>query len=204
MNRIFSVISMFCMFFCLVLAWPGKVMASVVTVEVKKTVDAVVNIVTDNELKKKLNRQKRRAALKEAIGRIFDYTEMSRRSMGAHWKELTPVQQKEFADLFASLLEKTYGGKIESYNNEKILYGKELVEGDYAEVDSRVITSKGDEYTLGYRLLKKGGRWMVYDVNIEGVSLVSNYRTQFNKIFNERGYKELVSKLRAKSEEQAE
>jgi phospholipid transport system substrate-binding protein len=179
-------------------------MASVVTVEVKKTVDAVVNIVTDNELKKKLNRQKRRAALKEAIGRIFDYTEMSRRSMGTHWKELTPVQQKEFADLFASLLEKTYGGKIESYNNEKILYGKELVEGDYAEVDSRVITSKGDEYTLGYRLLKKGGRWMVYDVNIEGVSLVSNYRTQFNKIFNEQGYKELVSKLRAKSEEQAE
>ncbi|MEI8356037.1 MAG: ABC transporter substrate-binding protein [Deltaproteobacteria bacterium] len=204
MKRIFTVISICCIFSLTALAWPGKVTAGEVAVEVKKTVDAVVVIVTDNDLKKKQNGQKRRAALKQAIGRIFDYTEMARRSMGAHWKELTLVQQKEFTDLFASLLENTYGGKIESYNNEKVLYGKESVEGTHAELESRVITARGNDYTLGYRLLRKEGRWMVYDVYIEGVSLISNYRTQFNKIFNERGYSELVKKLRAKSAEQAE
>jgi phospholipid transport system substrate-binding protein len=103
--------------------------------------------------------------------------------------------------LFSTLLENSYAGKIESYNNEKIVYTGERIENDYAEVDSKVVTAKRDEYTLDYRLLKKGQKWMIYDVVIEGVSLVSNYRTQFNKIINEKGYPELVKKLRTKSEE---
>jgi phospholipid transport system substrate-binding protein len=189
------------MLFCLTLVDPGKVVASLVTDEVRKTVDEVVKIVTDKNLKKPENDQKRRNALKQAIGRIFDYGEMAKRSMGVHWKELTPAQQKEFTGLFATLLENSYAGKIEAYNNEKIVYEKELLDGDHAEVESRVITAKRDEYELGYRLLKERGKWMVYDVVIEGVSLVSNYRTQFNKIINEKGYKELLKKMRTKSEE---
>jgi len=172
-----------------------------VTDEVKQTVDQVVSIVSDANLKKAQNEEKRRAALKSTISRIFDYGEMAKRSLGVHWKERSSSERKEFVGLFASLLENSYANKIESYHNEKILYDKETVDGDYAEVKSRVVTAKRDEYSLDYRLLKEGSRWMVYDVVIEGVSLVSNYRSQFNKIILNQGYGELVKKLKSKSEE---
>ena len=179
---------------------PASAWASV-TDEVKKTVDQVVSIVSDSNLKKPQNESKRRAALKNAISRIFDYGEMAKRSLGVHWKGRSRSEQKEFVSLFATLLENSYASKIESYENEKILYEKETVDGDYAEVKSRVVTAKRDEYSLDYRLLKEGSRWMVYDVVIEGVSLVSNYRSQFNKIILNQGYGALVKKLKTKSEE---
>jgi phospholipid transport system substrate-binding protein len=172
-----------------------------VTDEVKKTVDQVITIVADKEMKKPANEQKRRKALKKAISAIFDYGEMAQRSMGRHWKERSAPEKKEFVELFETLLENSYSGKIESYNQEKIVYIKENIEGEYAEVKSKVVTAKRDEFTLDYRLLNKGGRWLVYDVVIEGVSLVSNYRSQFNKIIQNHGYGELVKKLRTKSEE---
>ena len=172
-----------------------------VTDEVKGTVDQVVSIVSDANLKKPQNESKRRAALKSTISRIFDYGEMAKRSLGVHWKARSSSQQKEFVALFATLLENSYANKIESYENEKILYEKETIDGDYAEVKSRVVTAKRDEYSLDYRLLKKGSRWIVYDVVIEGVSLVSNYRSQFNKIIVNQGYGELVKKLKTKSDE---
>ena len=169
--------------------------------ELRKTVDEVVRIVADKELKKPQNELKRRKALKSAIGQVFDQTEMAKRSMGQNWKELTPVQQKEFTELFATLLENSYAGKIESYNNEKIVYLKDIVDGDYAEVKSRIVTAKHDEFSVDYRLLREGERWKVYDVVIEGVSLVSNYRTQFNKIIKAQGYPELVKKMKVKKED---
>lgn len=169
--------------------------------EVRKTVDEVVRIVADKDLKKPLNELKRRKALKSSIAQIFDHTEMAKRSMGQNWKELTPAQQKEFTDLFATLLENSYAGKIESYNNEKIVYLKDVVDGDYAEVKSRVITAKRDEFSLDYRLMREGERWKVYDVVIEGVSLVSNYRSQFNKIIKAQGYPELVKKMKVKKDD---
>jgi len=172
-----------------------------VTAGVKKTVDEVVRIVADKELKKPQNEKKRRRELKEAIGTIFDYGEMAKRSMGIHWKDRTPAEKKEFVQLFETLLENSYASKIESYNQERIVYLGETVDGDYAEVKSKVITPKRDEYSLDYRLFGSGGKWMVYDVVIEGVSMVSNYRTQFNKIIRNQGYGELLKKLRSKSEE---
>ncbi|MEI6205314.1 MAG: ABC transporter substrate-binding protein [Desulfuromonadales bacterium] len=167
--------------------------------DVKKAVDEVVRIVSDKDLKK--NDQKRRQALKKTIGTVFDYSEMARRSLGKHWNQRTPAEKKQFTDLFASLLENSYASKIESYNNEKIIYIKESVDGDHAEVKSKVLTTKRDEFTLDYRLTNQGGAWLVYDVVIEGISLVSNYRTQFNKIITASGYPELVKKLQNKNEE---
>ena len=173
-----------------------------VTDTIKKTVNDVIHIVTDKELKKKSNEQRRRTAIKKSIATIFDSQEMAKRTLGKHWNQRTPAEKKQFSDLFATLLENSYAGKIESYNNEKIVYTKETLDGDYAEVKSKVITPKQDEYTLDYKLMKKeNGTWMVYDVVIEGVSLVSNYRTQFNKIISTNGYAELVKKLQAKSNE---
>lgn len=167
--------------------------------DVKKTVDEVVHIVADKEMKK--NEAKRRQALKKAIGTIFDYSEMAKRSLGKHWNVRTAAEKKQFSELFATLLENSYAGKIESYNNEKIVYIKEILEEDHAEVKSKVVTAARDEFTLDYRLFKQNGKWMVYDVIIEGVSLVSNYRSQFNKIITANGYARLVEKLQSKSEE---
>ena len=175
--------------------------AASVTDEVKRVVDEVVRIVSDPELKKPQKEQQRRQALKAAIGQIFDFSEMAQRSLATHWKVRTPAERKEFVSLFQTLLENSYATKIESYHNEKIDYQKETVTGDYAEVKSKVIAAKGDEYALDYRLMRKDGKWMVYDVVIEGVSLVSNYRGQFNRIINRQGYPELARKLRSKSEE---
>lgn len=173
-----------------------------ITDTIKKTVDDVIQIVSDKELKNKNNEQKRRTAIKKSISTIFDSQEMAKRSLGKHWKQRTPTEKNQFVELFSTLLENSYAGKIESYNNEKFVYIRENLDGDFAEVKSKVITPKNDEYTLDYRLMKKdNGRWMVYDVVIEGVSLVSNYRTQFNKIISTNGYPELVKKLQAKSNE---
>jgi len=169
------------------------------TDDVKKTVDEVVRVVSDKNLKK--HDQERRKALKKSISVIFDYSEMAKRSLGKHWSQRSQAERKQFTDLFASLLENSYAGKIESYNNEKIVYLNETHDGNYAEVRSKVITPKRDEYSLDYRLLNENGKWMVYDVVIEGVSLVSNYRTQFNKIITANGYGELVKKLQTKTDE---
>lgn len=169
------------------------------TDDVKKTVDEVIRIVSDKNLKR--NDKKRRQALKSSISVIFDYNEMAKRSLGKHWNARSAEEKKHFSDLFSNLLEKTYANKIESYNNEKVIYLKENVDGNRAEVKSKVVTSKRDEYTMDYRLLNQGGKWMVYDVVIEGVSLVSNYRSQFNKIITADGYGELVRKLQGKADD---
>ncbi len=172
-----------------------------VTADVKRTVDRVVSIVADENMKKPGNAAKRRAALKSAISTMFDYGEMAKRSLGVNWRGRTKAEQKDFVNLFATLLENSYAGKIESYENQRIVYDKESIDGDYAEVKSRIVTAKRDEYSLDYRLMRQGNRWMVYDVVIEGVSLVSNYRSQFQKIITSQGYGALVKKLRAKSDE---
>lgn len=172
-----------------------------VTDTVRKTVDDVITIVSNKEMKKKSNEHKRRVAIKKAIASVFDSEEMARRTLGKHWNQRSPQERKQFVELFATLLENSYAGKIESYNNERIVYTREQIDGSFAEVKSKVITPKKDEYTLDYRLLQKGSKWVVYDIVIEGVSLVSNYRTQFNKIISTNGYPELVKKLQNKSNE---
>ncbi|HEY5975804.1 MAG TPA: ABC transporter substrate-binding protein [Geobacteraceae bacterium] len=187
------------LFLAMLLA-PAAAVASV-TDEVKAVVDRVVTIVADKEMKKPKNEDKRRAALGKAIGTIFDYGEMAKLSLGVHWRERTPAERQEFVKLFRTLLEHSYADKIESYNDEKIAYLKENVEGDSAEVRSKIVTAKREEFTLDYRLKKEGGKWMVYDVVIEGVSLVANYRSQFNRIVRGQGYDALVKKLKEKSTE---
>jgi len=191
-------IVVFVMLACFTLVTQALAQTSLIP-EVKKTVDEVIRIVTDKELKKSQNEKKRRKALRTTIGAIFDFGEMSKRAMGAHWKEVSPADKNEFADLFETLLENTYANKIESYNNEKVIYQKENVEDDYAEVKTKIVTVKHDEYSMDYRLINKSGKWVVYDVVIEGVSMISNYRTQFNKIISNQGVNGLMKKLRAKS-----
>jgi phospholipid transport system substrate-binding protein len=170
--------------------------------QVKQTVDKVIDILKNKEMKKPDRTAERRAAIRKIVGERFDFEEMAKRSLALHWAKRTPEEKKEFVSLFSDLLERSYIKKIESYTDEKFLYTGESIESDYAVVDTKVITKRNVETPIEYRLLKKGGEWKVYDVVIEGVSLINNYRTQFNKVIRQNSYEELVKRMKNKQMEE--
>jgi phospholipid transport system substrate-binding protein len=143
----------------------------------------------------------RRQKVKRIVDPYFDYQEMAKRSLGPAWGKLSSGQRQEFVALFSQLLEASYSDKIEKYAQRvQINYTGEILEGDYAEVRT-VVVKANDRIPLNYRLMNEGGTWKVYDVIIEGVSLVSNYRSQFSRIIHESGYAELVKRLKTKVSE---
>ena len=171
------------------------------TAMVKQTTDKVIDILKNKEMKKTGKTKERRAAIRRTISERFDFEEMSRRSLARYWNQRTPDEKKEFVALFSDLLERTYIRKIESYTDERFIYGDETDEGDYAVVKTKIITSKNVDVPIEYRMQKKNGGWLVYDVVIEGVSLVNNYRNQFNEIMHSGSYETLVRKLKNKEVE---
>jgi phospholipid transport system substrate-binding protein len=177
---------------------PFDALADSPTVEIKSTVDEVIQILTNSQLQGEGKKQERRKRLREAIFVRFDFQEMAQRSLGAHWQRRTPEEQREFIKVFSDLLEQTYVDKIESYNNEKFIYANERIDGSYAEVGSKMRTSKGEEFTINYKLHRVGEDWKVYDLVIENISLMNNYRSQFNCILTGSTYDELISKIKAK------
>ena len=169
------------------------------TEAMKHTIDQVLTTLRDKELKQAGRTEERRQRLEQIVGDRFDYQEMSRRSLGAPWNTLSDQDKQEFVALFQTLLTNSYADKIESYSGEGVKYINERTENDYAEVRTKVLTGKV-EIPLDYRLLNKGGDWRVYDVVVDGVSLVNNYRGQFSKILRSSSYADLVDQLRKKSE----
>jgi phospholipid transport system substrate-binding protein len=169
------------------------------TNQVKQTVDAVLEILRNKELKKPEKREQRRAQIRKTVSERFDFAEMAKRSLAQHWKKRTPEEQKEFVPLYTDLLENTYIRKIERYEDEKVVYVGEKIEGDYATVKTNIVTTKETEIPIEYRLMKAGNQWKAYDVVIEGVSLVNNYRNQFNSIMRSGSYEELIKRLKSKS-----
>src|SRR5262245_22409613 len=168
------------------------------TAQIKSTVDQVIQILTNSQLRGEGQKQERRKRLREAIFVRFDFQEMAQRSLGAHWQRRTPEEQAEFIRVFGDLLEQTYVDKIESYNNEKFIYTNERIDGRYAEVGSKMRNAKGEEFTINYKLHQVGEDWRVYDLVVENVSLVNNYRSQFNRILTSSTYDELVLRIKAK------
>ena len=169
------------------------------TDQLRGQIDRVLKVLDDPSLKK--DEPARRAAVRKIADDIFDFSETAKRSLARHWQPRTPAERDEFTKLFADLLERSYISKIELYGGEKIAYVNDVIEGDQAVVRTHIITKAGTQVPVDYRMLKKGERWLVYDVIIEGVSLVANYRTQFNKIIQTSSYTELVKKMKAKQEE---
>ena len=167
-------------------------------VVVRGTIDEVIRLVTDEGLKKPEQAAHRRELLEKTIGQHFDFEEMAKRSLAAHWKKRSEPDHQEFATLFQTLLSKTYAGKIENYSGEKVQYHKERLKDSFAEVQTTIASNK-TEIFLDYRLLLKDGNWRVYDVVVDGVSLVKNYRVQFDRIIRDSSYEELVKTLREKS-----
>ncbi len=170
------------------------------TVAIKGTVDKVLEILRNPELKKPNKEAERRKLLRKAVDESFDFEEMSKRTLARHWQKRTPAEKTEFVDLFSDLLERSYVNKVESYTDETVEYIREIIEGDYALVKTKIITKRNIEIPMDYKLIKKGGKWEAYDVVIEGISLVNNYRSQFDKIIHSDSYGELVTRLRNKQE----
>ncbi len=170
------------------------------TVLVKNTIDEVIRLVNDEKLKAPDQASHRRELLEETIGKHFDFEEMAKRSLATHWKSRNASEHHEFVTLFRKLLSNTYAGKIENYSGEIVNYLKERLKNGYAEVQTNMNSAK-TEISLDYRLILKGGTWRVYDVVVNGVSLVKNYRSQFARIIHRSSYKELVITLREKSSE---
>src|SRR6266852_3145871 len=179
----------------------GDAVAGPPTDQVRGSVDRVLQILSDPELKKDTKTADRRAAIRTVAGEIFDFAEISQRSLARHWAPRTPGERQEFVRLFGDLLEYSYISKIEAYSGEKIQYTGEVADGDQAVVKTRIVSKQGLEIPVDYRMFVRDNRWRAYDVNIEGVSLVANYRTQFNTVIQRAGYPDLVAKLKAKQAE---
>jgi phospholipid transport system substrate-binding protein len=169
------------------------------TDQLRAQIDRVIKTLEDPELKN--HPKERRAAVRKIANEIFDFSETARRSLGRHWQGRTQGERDEFVQLFSDLLERSYISKIETYGGEKISYVGDAIEGDQSKVQTKLLTKGSGDIPIEYRMHKVGDRWLVYDVVIEGVSLVANYRTQFNKIIQTSSFQELMNKMKNKQHE---
>jgi phospholipid transport system substrate-binding protein len=180
------------------LVQPGGASAGVPTEQIRVTVDQVLRILKDPALNAASAKEARRSELTKAILPRFDFEEMAKRSLGAEWRRRTPAEQEEFIRLFTELLKNSYIESIESYRGEKVIYRSESQDGAYADVGTKVISDRGEEFTIDYRLNLEGSEWKVYDVIIENISIVNNYRSQFSRILGRSSFAELLRTIRDK------
>jgi phospholipid transport system substrate-binding protein len=174
--------------------------AGLPTDQIKSTVDRAVMVLKDPRLKPAAKLKERRDQLRQILFSRFDFTEMAKRALGSNWRRRTPQEQEEFVRLFSDVLERAYADIIESYTDEKIVYVYERVDGSYADVASKILTTRGEEYSINYKVHLISNEWKVYDVIAENISLVNNYRSQFNRVIANASYEELVRRLRDKAE----
>ena len=183
---------------CAQMVWaPASADAGAPTDQLKASVDQMVKILEDPALKAEAKAQDRRVAIRKEAQVVFDFGETAKRALGRHWQGLAEKDRQEFTSLFTDLIERAYISKIERYSGERIAYAGESVEGGLATVRTRFVTKQGTEIPVDYRMQQRGDRWLVYDVSVEGVSLINNYRTQFDKIIQTSSYAELVRKMKA-------
>jgi phospholipid transport system substrate-binding protein len=181
---------------------PSFVMAGEPTDRIKVASDKIIAIVFDDSLKTPEMKSKREQMVNEIVGGLFDWQEFSRRTLARHWSKRTEDEKKEFISLFRQLVERTYMAKAGQYSGGKVVFLDEKIEGDYCNVSTQVLTSEGSQISVEYRVIKKDGVWWVYDVYIEGVSLVSNYRSQFNDILVKSSFEDLLKRLKDKIEKE--
>ena len=180
------------------LAWaPAALAGQSPTEQLREYTDQVVKVLDDASLRP----QDRRAAVRKIAHEVFDVGETAKRALARHWQGRNEAEREEFIQLFADLLERSYISRIDQYGGEKVRYVSETVDGDRAVVRARVVTKKGTEVPVESRLLQRGERWLIYDVLIENVSLIANYRAQFDKIIRTTSFDELVRRLKTRRDE---
>ena len=186
-------------FFALTLS-SAHATAGAPTDQIKATVDKALVVLRDPRLKPAAKIKEKRELLKQILFARFDFTEMAKRALGVNWRRRTPKEQEEFVRLFTELLERAYADTIESYTDEKIVYVGERLDDTYADVNSKVLTNKGEEFSINYKARLVNGEWRVYDVIVENVSMVNNFRSQFSRVIANSSYEELVRRLREKAD----
>ena len=188
--RIFSTLILLCMLSPVHAAWAGAP-----TDQLRDGVDRVFKILRDPAMAGDANAIQRRKAILTAAGTIFDFGEMAKRSLGQHWAARTPAERTQFVALFTDLMQQSYISKVDQHGGAKMVFQGETVDGDFASVRTTIPLSNGSEMPLEYRMHATDARWQVYDLSIDGISLVSNYRSQFNKVIRTDSYETLVTRL---------
>jgi phospholipid transport system substrate-binding protein len=173
--------------------------AGVPTEQVRSTVDHVIAILQDPSLKPENKQKDRREQLRQVIFARFDFAEMARRSLGPEWRRRTAAEQQEFVNLFTDLLQESYIGTIESYNGDKVIYKREIQDQNNAEVQTMLTTRREESYSINYRLRLVAKDWKVYDVVIENISVVNNYRSQFSRVLAKSSYEDLIRNMKEKA-----
>ena len=168
------------------------------TDDVRASVDAMLEILKNEQLDK----EGKRSQMSAVINKRFDFRAMSQRTLATNWKKTTNEEKQQFVALFSQLIENSYVGKIEAYTNEKVEYPGEKIKGRKAVVETLIITSSAD-VPVNYKVYQKGDQWLVYHVIIEGVSLISNYRSSYQEIVKKEGFDGLLTKMQAKIDELA-
>ena len=182
----------------LVLGLSALARAGEPTDQIKQTTDRILAIVQDPALKGAEKDDERQGLMKMAVDERFDWASMARSAIGKFWRDLTEAQRAEFTGLFSELIKQNYLSRVESYSGEKILYRGDKVDGKYGVAEVTIVTLRGTDIPVSYRVLTKGEEWLVYDVSVEGVSLVNNYRSQIGSILNSSSYDNLIVKIKAK------
>jgi phospholipid transport system substrate-binding protein len=175
--------------------------AGPVTEQLRRSIDRVTTILADPALSGVGMTVPRRAALREVMDEAIDFGEAARRALGLHWASRTEAERAEFIALFKELVDYSYILRIEPYAGEKVVYVGESVEDDRATVRTKIQAKQGADIEIDYRLHRQGDRWLIYDVAVDGVSLVANYRTQFNTIIQTSSYAQLLARIRARLKE---
>jgi phospholipid transport system substrate-binding protein len=176
----------------------GSILTGPVTDQLRPSIDRVMSTLADAALRGAGMAPARQAAVRAVLDEAIDFTEASRRALGIHWQARTEAERAEFVSLFKELVVNAYIQRLDAYAGETVRYAGESVEGDLATVRTRVQPKQGDEVSVDFRLHRKDGRWLVYDMSIAGVSLVANYRAQFNTIIQTSSYAELLVRIRAR------
>jgi len=182
-----------------IVAVPWSAGAGTPLEELKCTVDKITGVLDDKALRESLGRDALLAKLTEVSQDGFDWEEIAERSLGLYWKERTVEEKREFTRLLKNLLLDSYLTKIiDNYSGESVIFDKEIVDGDRAQVESRIVNKAEKSIVIGARLMKKDNKWLVYDLIIEGVSSLKNYRAQFYDIIRQSSYSELLKRLKEK------
>lgn len=192
-KRIFFI----CAFFALM---PSILFAGEPTDRVKVALDKIINVISDPAMKAPAMKDKRDQMVMDSIKDVFNWEEFSRRALAQNWKKRTDDEKKAFMAVFSQLVERTYMAKSNQYSGGKVEYLDEKIEGEYAKVSIKYITSSGTQTPVDFLMMKKNGAWWGYDVNVEGISIVGNYRSQFNDFLNKSSFDDLLKRLKEKVE----
>jgi phospholipid transport system substrate-binding protein len=169
------------------------------TEQIRSAISRGVEILDGTNLNNEKQRKTAVDRLREIVYPLFDFKEMAMRALGPHWRRLEAQQQKDFVALFTELLERTYAERIDLYEGQKVVYTGETLDKNYAVVKTKIVGKNGESYSADYRLHLAEGKWRIYDVVAENISLVNNYRSQFNRIIVNSSFDELLKKMKEKT-----